>query len=130
MNKLMILIAMLVLTGCGSEALTGKPGPVGPRGEKGDAGESVVGPQGGVGPAGVNGTNGVDANPVTFVKLCNDTPSYPTVFVEYGICLQGKLYAVYSSNGGFLALLPNGNYNSNAIGSSCNLTVNGCTVTH
>src|ERR1700689_3913792 len=100
-----------------------------PKGESGNDGASIVGPQGApgqsivgpVGPAGapgLNGTNGIDATPVTIVQFCsNVTPTYPSVFPEYGICLGGQLYGVYSANGGFLALLPPGEYNSNAIGS-------------
>lgn len=57
------------------------------------------------------------------VKLCPGTPSYPSVFVEYALCIESQLYGVYSANDGFLALLPPGNYASNAIGSSCNFTV-------
>lgn len=102
------------LTGCG------KPGPQGSTGETGA-----------VGPSGLQGTPGADATPSYMVKLCPGASSYPTVFIEYAICVQGELYGVYSSNGGFLALLPPGNYSSNAIGSACNLTVGpNCAVSH
>lgn len=92
-------------------------------GAVGQPGQSIVGP---VGPA---GTDGKDATPVTLVPLCPGIPTYPTVFVEYGLCLGNQLWAVYSANGGFLALLPDGAYQSNGIGSQCNFTITGCTVT-
>lgn len=142
--KYTLITTMLILTSCmgyrghrGNIGLTGSPGKNCTVVQ--NAGEAVItcpdgtqaiikdGVTGAVGPQGPAGTN---ATPVTMVKLCNDTATYPTVFVEYGMCLGGKLYAVYSQNGGFLAYLPNGTYHSNAIGSSCNLTVNGCTVSH
>lgn len=100
------------------------------RGDRGEDGMSIQGEQGISGTNGINGINGVDAAPTTFVKLCNETPSYPSTFVEYGICLQGKLYGVYSTNGGFLTYLPNGRYRSKAVGSCCDFTVTGCTITH
>lgn len=89
----------------------------GKTGERGLPGESIVGP---TGPA---GRDGVDATPTTIVKLCPGTASYPAVFIEVGLCLQGKLYGVYSANGGFLTLLTEGTYHSNAIGSACNFRV-------
>ncbi len=65
------------------------------------------------------------------IRLCPDAPSYPSVFVEYAICVQDQLYGVYSANGGFLSLLPPGAYYSNAIGSACDLTVGPhCAVSH
>lgn len=112
------LIFMLISTaGCGVQ--------------KGDAGErGLPGSNGSNGVNGTNGTNGTNATPVTLVKLCPGAPSH-TVFVEYAICLQGQLYAVYSANGGFLTLLSPGSYSSAGIGSACNLTVAAnCVVTH
>lgn len=92
-------------------------------GEKGETGAQ--------GPAGADGKDGVDATPVTVVKLCNGTTTYPTTFVEVAFCVGGKLYGTYSSNGGFSTELPPGAYSSNAIGSSCNFTVGpNCTVSH
>lgn len=78
---------------------------------------------GATGGQGANGHDGEDATPVTVVQLCPGHSTYPSVFLEYAICLQGQLYGVYSSNGGFLALLPPGTYSSNAIGSACTLTI-------
>jgi hypothetical protein len=116
---LILLMLMLSLSACrGPRGDAGTAGAVGATGAQGQQGD-----QGPVGPAGADGTA------VTLVKLCPQTPSYGT-FVEFGMCINGSLYGVYSANGGFLALLPNGNYTSNGIGSSCNLTVTGCTVSH
>lgn len=79
---------------------------------------------------GTNGSNGADANPVTIVQLCPDITTYPGVFVEVALCIQGKLYGVYS-NPVFMTELPPGNYASAAIGSACNLTIGeNCVITH
>lgn len=134
--KYIILILMLMISACrsqqgdkgesviGPKGEPGVQGPVGPTGLPGDVGaQGEVGDTGPIGPAGADGTV------VTLVKLCPETPSYGT-FVEFGMCINGSLYGVYSANGGFLALLPNGSYSSNGIGSSCSLTVTGCTVSH
>jgi hypothetical protein len=87
-----------------------------------------VGPQG---PVGAPGSPGLNAQPVTLIQLCPGIPTYPSTFIEFGICLQGELYGVYSQNDGFLALLPPGSYTSDGINSTCNLTVlPNCEVTN
>lgn len=79
---------------------------------------------------GAVGVPGVNAPSVNLMQLCPGTPSYPSTFVEFGICIGSNLYAVYSANGGFLTSLPSGAYYSNAIGSTCNFTVtSGCSIT-
>lgn len=127
----------------------GDVGPSGPQGEKGDPGiqglqgiqgavgpqgiQGVMGPQGVQGIIGPQGIPGVPGNPgtlVTFVKLCPGSSSYPTVFIEYALCVNNSLFAVYSANGGFGILVPDGYYTSNGIGSSCNFHVNGCTISY
>lgn len=91
----------------------------------------AVGTPGQNGNDGSDGQDGVDATPVTIVTLCPGVTSYPGVFVEVAVCLQGNLYAVYSVPNAFLTYIPPGNYTSNGIGSSCNLTVHpNCVVTH
>lgn len=102
----------------GPRGVVGAPGVVGPTGPVGG-----TGPSGAIGATGPSGSNGMDATPVAVVKLCPDTPVYPSVFVEYAICLNHQLYGVYSANGGFMALLLPGTYSSAGIGSSCNLTI-------
>lgn len=95
-------------------------GPVGPSGETG-----AVGPKG---PSGSTGAQGPAGTGVAAVKFCSQTAYYPSVFPEYGLCLNQQLFAVYSTNGGYLAYIPNGSYYSNAVGSQCNFHVSGCSV--
>jgi hypothetical protein len=104
-------------------------------GPKGDKGDSIIGPKGEigsvgptglpgeVGPIGPQGPAGEDITPITVVKLCPGTTTYPGTYVEVAFCLGGKLYAVYSANGGFESEIPPGNYHSDGIGNSCNFTV-------
>ncbi len=113
-----LIIANVALVGCRGD-----------RGEDGIGVQGAQGRQGETGTTGADGSNGQDATPVTVVPLCPGSSNYGT-FVEVGICLNGRLYGVYSTHGGFLTLLADGDYSSNAIGSACNLTVSGCTVSH
>lgn len=78
------------------------------------------------GATGSQGAPGVDINPnpVKVVTFCRGVTVYPSNFLEIGLIINGKLYGVYSSNNGFLTELPPGNYLSNAVGSTCNFTVN------
>lgn len=78
---------------------------------------------GSTGPAGSPGTA------ITLIPFCPGTPVYPSVFLEYGMCINGSMWGVYSYANGFLSQLPNGNYQSNAVGSQCNFTITGCSVT-
>lgn len=96
-----------------TDGVDGETGPIGLTGSMGIAG--AVGPQ---------GPNGTPGTVVGVVQFCPGVPTYPSIFPEYGIIIAGQLYAVYSANGGFLALIPSGTYNSNAIGNSCTFTVN------
>jgi hypothetical protein len=82
------------------------------------------------GAVGLTGASGTNATPISIVQLCPGAPIYPSVFMETALCIDGKLEGVYSANGGFLTTLNDGSYNSNAIGSTCNLTVKGCIVSH
>lgn len=86
-------VVLLALTGCGRGGI----GEVGPRGADGAA--------------------------IKVLKLCPGEPVYPSVFIETALLIDERVYAVMSVNGGFLAELPPGNYQSNAIGSRCNFTV-------
>jgi len=126
---------------------------VGQRGEKGDTGDtgdtgagcsadevapSAAFPTGGVlidcgsGTTFLRaGTNGSDATPVTAVKLCPGTTTYPSKFVEVAFCISNKLYGTYSANGGFSTELPPGAYGSNGVNSSCNFVIGAnCSVTN
>lgn len=82
----------------------------------------AVGPVGSQGPIGVPGAN---AQSVSMVQFCKGSSSYSaSTFLEYGMVIGNNVYGVYSANGGFWAYLPPGYYNSNAIGSNCNFTIN------
>lgn len=73
----------------------------------------------------LDGLNGAPGTVITPIQFCPGvTPIYPLSFPEYGLVINGQIYGVYSQNGGFLALLPPGTYNSNAVGSSCDFTIN------
>lgn len=122
MKYLIVIISLFIINCRGPEGIPG-------RDIKGDPGKNGVDGQSITGPQGQQGNPGVDATPVTIVPLCPGVSNH-NVFVEVGICLNGKLYGVYSANGGFMTYLADGSYNSNAIGSACNLTVNGCNVSH
>lgn len=99
MKTLTLVFAALTLTACGQ---TGAQGPVGQQGT---------------------------APSVIPVQLCPGfTPVYPSTFPESALCIDGQLYGVYSANGGFLSLLPDGDYSSNGINATCNLTIIGCSV--
>lgn len=125
MKKVIILMSLcvgLLTTGCGSsQGLQGQQGAVGDTGSTGPKGDT-----GAQGPAGADGTL------ITIVQFCpNSVPVYPSVFPEIGECINGKLYAVYSANGGFLALIPPGGYSSAGIGSNCNFIVlPNCVISH
>ncbi len=115
MLKYFSLIVILIFISCGrvTQGPQGLPGPGGNNGATG-----ATGPEGPQGPAGANGTV------ITPIQFCTGTPSYPSTFPEYGLLINGRIYAVYSANDGFLTYLPPGEYYSNAIGSSCDFTVN------
>lgn len=83
-----------------------------------------AGSQGVPGTPGIQGPVGQDGTVIEIVQFCpGTTPSYPSTFPEIGEVINGRTYAVYSANGGFLTYLPPGTYNSNAIGSNCNFTI-------
>ena len=119
-----LILVTFILCAC-----RGPQGVQGGQGQVGIPGQTIVGPAGPVGAPGLNGSNGQDGTVITPVQLCPGTPTYPSVFIEYAYCMDSKLYAVYSANNGFLTVLPDGDYQSNAVGSSCNFHVSGCSVT-
>jgi hypothetical protein len=150
---ILVVMSAFLLTGCGKTGSQGATGGVGAPGQaatitespatalecptggvdltitqnattavysvcNGSAGQSIVGP------TGPQGNPGTDATPVTVVQFCSGvTPTYPSNFPEYGICLGGNLYGVYSANDGFLAELPPGEYSSDGINASCTFTI-------
>ena len=152
---ILLFVFATFITGCGrgSPGPQGRPGPAGSPGPQGSPGPSCTvvsvepsepAPNGGAEiscPDGsqslvLNGTNGTDGAPgtpgtvVQPVQLCDGVQTYPSTFIESAFCLGGKLYGVYSVNGGFLAELPPGQYSSNGVGSSCTFTIGeNCQVT-
>ena len=113
MKAVFTLFLLILLAGCA--------GPKGEQGTQGSAGAQGI--------AGQNGLDGAPGTQIDVVQFCpNSTPTYPSTFPEYGLCIEGKLYGVYSANGGFLAELPDGTYSSNAVGSACTFTIRGCDV--
>ncbi len=124
---LLSILVLFSLTACGPSEHTsrfvGIPGPTGSRGTDGLQGET--------GSTGPQGNPGSDANSVTVVQLCPGVTTYPSVFSEVAFCIQHKLYATYSANGGFSTEIVPGAYSSNGINSSCSFTVGlDCLVTH
>lgn len=107
---------MLLISAC--QGPQGDNGAVGAKGSTGAVG--ATGPQGLPGANGINGVNGTE---VVAIKFCPGSAVYSSTFPEYGLCIGGNLYAVYSTNGGFLALLPPGEYRSNAVSSRCDFVV-------
>lgn len=102
--------------GSSSLVLNGEKGNTGDTGSKGDTGEQ--------------GTSGTPGTMISAIKLCDGTTTYASTFIEVAFCIDNKMWAVYSLNGGFLTELPPGNYNSNGVGSSCTFTIgNNCQVT-
>lgn len=144
MNKALLtagtIYGILLLAACGQgvDYVIGQQGPAGTPGQNCDVTPVVASAQAPNGGGlltcpgsqllilnGSNGSNGQNGSSiiVTPVQFCPGTPSYPSTFIENGFCIGGNLYAVYSNNGGFMALIPPGLYSSDGINASCNFTV-------
>lgn len=89
----------------------------------GDGCNGERGAQGATGLAGSAGPAGLDGQPARVITLCPGVTAYPGIFVETALCINNRLYGVYSSNGGFLTELPPGVYSSATIGSACTVTI-------
>jgi hypothetical protein len=85
--------------------------------------QGIPGPQGSPGNIGPQGPKGQDGTQITVIQFCTGAPQYPTNFPETGLCINDKIYAVYSANDGFLTEITPGRYVSNAVGSSCSFQV-------
>lgn len=105
------LILGVMVSGCGRD------GAQGIQGSAGSNGQTIVGA------AGAQGVPGTPGTSITVIKFCPGATVYPSKFVEVGFCIGGKLYAVYSQNGGFESEIPPGSYGSNGINASCNFSV-------
>lgn len=142
MKALLTIVALLALTACaGPSGVQGVAGAPGQNCSELAIGASSIAPNGGVqltcpnqSPLlilnGTNGTNGTNGFTFASVQFCTQVTNYPSTFPEVGFCINGSLYAVYSANGGYLFQVANGAYSSNAIGSACNFSVSGCSVTN
>lgn len=98
MKKLTLLMALIALTSCGNRGKMGKTG--------------------------MPGQDGQDAEIIT-VKFCpNLIDSYGTQYSEYGVCINNKVYAVYSTNNqSFLTELSAGRYTTTTPFGNCQFTV-------
>lgn len=97
---LVVMWLVFSAVSCSPKAKNGSPGLQGPPGETGE-----------------------DAD-ITVVQLCKScTTHYPDTFAEVAFCVNDKLYATYSANGGFSVEMPPGQYSSNGINCSCVMTV-------
>lgn len=134
MKYAIVIMMALQLAACGKKGDAGLPGTNGSNGSNGQNGQQgLTGSTGATGAQGATGPSGADGTQITPVQLCPSSyvPTYPSVFPETALCINGSLFAVYSANDGFLTLLTPGGYSSNGINSSCSFTVvSGCTITN
>ena len=125
----------------GPKGDTGAQGEQGPQGPKGDQGvPGVQGPQGDVGPQGPKGDTGAagpqgipgTAASYYVVELCPEINGKKSILpADYGICLNGNLYSVWTNGKEtwFTELVP-AYYSSKLFYASCSFTVTDhCKVT-
>ena len=60
--RLLVLLSLIVLVGCGKDGINGKDGSIGPTGASGQTGSS--------GTSGTNGTNGTDGLTISNIVFC------------------------------------------------------------
>lgn len=117
---------------CGSNTVSIANGTNGLNGNDGNNGidgtNGTNGIDGTNGTNGVDGTNGTDGTIVTPIQFCSQYGAtvYPSNFPEYGICINGNIYAVYwdqaNMNAWFAEIVP-GLYMSTATGLMCDFVV-------
>lgn len=101
--------------------------------ENGNVNQSNIVCNGATGPQGQQGPSGVDLSSVSVVQFCSGyQTSYPNSFPEFGMCVNGNLYAVYwNGSDAWLAEIVSGYYASTSTSAPCNFTVtSGCNVTN
>lgn len=101
--KICLITTVLFLAGCGHQ------GSVGANGAQG-----------------IQGNTGAQGPAPTMIQFCPGfTPTYPSVFPEVALCVNGSLYAILdpSNSVDYLTLIPPGAYSSTATGASCSFTV-------
>ncbi len=124
---LFMILVIMTISACAPQKGDKGDTVVGPVGERGVPGESIVGNPGA---DGQNGSDGVDATPTTIIRLCPGFTQYNSTFVEVALCIQNRLYGVYSANGGFMTEIVPGTYLSEGINNTCTLVVgSNCQVT-
>ncbi len=126
-DLLVFIFCTVLIISCGQKTIQGPVGPKGSTGITGVTGAAGLpgndGTTGPTGPQGQPGVDGTDADSVTIVKLCPQTTTYPSTFVEIAFCVNHKLYGTYSANDGFSTEIVPGTYSSNGINSSCTFIV-------
>ncbi len=115
LTKTLIAVALITALACGT--FKGEPGT---KGEVGASGQNGL-----VGETGASGSQGLPGTSVQPIQLCPPSfvPTYPNIFVEYGLCINNEMWGVYSQNGGFMTKLPPGTYSSNGINASCTFVI-------
>lgn len=126
MKKLLLFSLLLAACGQPLTGSTGQPGVPGTGCTVSQLPVNNVTPNGGALIQCTDGTSSAVLNGTVVlpVQFCKGTTTYPTTFTEVGFIINGKIYAVYSLNNGFLTYTPPGYYSSNALNSSCNFTIN------
>lgn len=142
MNKIIILLP-IILVSCGQQeqptqrvekvrvvegpagkdGAPGKNGRDGRDGVDGDKGNDGMNGRDGVdGKDGVDGVDGISVPPVTGVRFCAEGVS--SSFPEYGICIDGDIYAVYwSGKNSWLTKIVPGKYQTTTDFGNCTFTV-------
>lgn len=101
----------------GSSGATGAQGPPGDPGSQGPAGNNgtscsvsqqsqgaLITCTDGTSALILNGTNGQNGTVIQPIQFCAGvTPIYPSAFPEFGFCIDGVIWGIYSENDGFLA---------------------------
>ena len=93
MKKLLTIALLIALASCGKDGENGRMGSQGPAGNDG-----AIGQTGSQGDKGEAGQDGKDSS-IKVVQFCAGlVDSYGVAYSERGLCIEGKVYAVYSDN--------------------------------
>lgn len=123
-------LLLITLIACGVSGYAGAPGPDGAKGATGAQGPAGTnGTNGATGPIGLTGATGAAGQAGTQViseQFCSGyTLSYPSTFPEFGLLINGQLFAVYwDGHNSWLAEIPPGYYASTSTSAPCDFTVN------
>lgn len=136
MRALIEWLLIFFIVGCGTDnvfiPVRGINGTNGTNGIDGTTGtQGQAGSTGAKGDTGAQGVPGLPGTVVTAVQFCpNYTTTYPSSFPEYGVCINGSLYATYwDGHQAWTAKIVPGDYTTTATGAPCNFkVVSGCTI--